>query len=82
MYEIFYEESAGLFKNETVNNMRDNIKLPKLMSATLYLVMIRAGRQVDGTLRWSDYRSISTRTLQKGIEIIQYGLIPAQRFLL
>ena len=66
VYEIYYTESTGFFKNVTVNSTQDHSKLQKLMSDTLYLIKIRAGRQVDGTLRWSNYRRISARTHQTG----------------
>lgn len=76
MYEIYYKESTGLFKNETVNSMEDHIKLQKLMSDTLYLIKIRAGRQVDGTQRWSNYRRISARTHQAGINYSRFRKVP------
>ena len=67
---MYYKESTTLPENEVkiaVENMKDHIRIQKLKSNILYIIKIRAGRQTDGGLNWSDYRWLRTRTLQKGI---------------
>ncbi|CAB3996532.1 Down syndrome cell adhesion molecule homolog [Paramuricea clavata] len=68
VYEMYYKESTTLPENEVkiaVENMKGHIRIQKLKSNTLYIIKIRAGRQTDGGLNWSDYRWLRTRTLQK-----------------
>jgi hypothetical protein len=70
---MYYKESTTLPENEVkiaVENMKDHIRIKKLKSNTLYIIKIRAGRQTDGGLNWSDYRWLRTRTLQKGMGIM------------
>ncbi len=51
------------------------IKIQKLKSNTLYIIKIRAGRQADGVLQWSNYKEIRTRTIQKGIGMMSWFLL-------
>jgi hypothetical protein len=69
IYEIRYKESTILPGNEEniVKTMDDHmLKIQKLKSNTLYVIRVRAGRQTDGVLRWSNYKSTRIRTLRKG----------------
>lgn len=69
-YEIVYEEksdSSHVVKIIWVNDTREML-IPNLRSNTLYLIKIRAGRQIgNSTIHWSDYRRIHVKTLQKGM---------------
>ena len=70
IYEICYKESMALSHVKiAVNNTKNevqNVKIQSLKSNTAYLIKMRAGRLIDGSLHWSNYVRTSARTLQKG----------------